>query len=271
MLMLIRFIKDKKLSKKLLLAVSIVMIVAIAIRPVGIILLIYLPILSLYTREFKRVTLLLGVLITWISAWSGYNLIRADIFTYSIIQNHNLLMFEGAGAKALSQQINLQESQKEELLLRVESVGVNATFREIDSYSFDRGIELIKDNFGSFLKLHIIGTLKMLYGPNQGEAIRLISDGNRVKAESNLEKLVIATFFFFAFILGTMSIFAMLYFIFSKGVSQWIALLTIFFIMFSSGSQAYGRFRAPIAVFMIVLSINLIATLRQRNKKVERV
>lgn len=269
MLFFIKYIKRKQFSKRIFLAVSLVMITAITIRPIGVILLIYLPLIGIFTREFKRVSLLLGILIVWIGAWSGYNLIRADIFVYSTIQNHNLLMYEGAGAKAMSQQIDLKVSQKQELLLRDKKVGVNATLSEIDSYSFKRGIELIKENFGSFLKLHGIGILKILFGPNQGETIRFISDGNRVKAESDIERILVATFSLFAFILGTVSICAITYFLFSNGIGRWIASISIIFIIFSSGSQAYGRFRAPLAVFMIVLCINLFASLSERRRNQE--
>ena len=265
MFFLIKSIKVKETSNITLLLAALVMIIAVAIRPVGIVLFVYLPLLAMTTREFKKIMLLLCTLVVWTAIWSGYNYLRADIFTYSTIQNHNLLMFEGAGAKAESQGINLRVSQKEELQLREQVIGSEVTLNKTDSYSFERGIQLITENFDGFVKMHFLGMLKIVYGPNQGEAIRFLTAGERVRADSDLEKLLVTSMFILTFLIGTTSIFALLYFIFVKGIGSWIAQLTIIFMIFSSGSQAYGRFRAPIAVFMVVLSVGLVARLLHRT------
>ena len=265
MLFLIKYMKNQRNTNATFLIAVLVMIVAVAIRPVGIVLCVYLPMLALATRELRKTALILTSLVVWLGIWSGYNFLRAEVFTYSIIQNHNLLMYEGAGAKAISNKIKLKDSQVEELERREQKLGTEATLSEINSYSFDRGVDLIAENFSSFIKMHFLGTLKIIYGPNQGEAIRFLTEGTRVSADSDSEKFLVAIMFLFTFVIGTMSIIALLYFCFKQGVGNWISQLVLIFILFSSGAQAYGRFRAPIAVFMVVLSVNLLEHLLERK------
>ena len=78
-------------------------------------------------------------------------------------------MYEGVGAKSLTLGASLMTTQNDEKRLRTYKLGENPTPHELDGYNLNRGFELIFENRASFVKLHIIGVGKILFGPNKYE------------------------------------------------------------------------------------------------------
>ena len=103
-------------------------------------------------------------------------------------------MYEGAGAKAISVRSTLGVTQSNENSLRNYKLGDNPTAYEIDHYNFNRGLELILENKISFIRLHIVGVVKILFGPNKFELNELFSAISPIFESRFLEYLVV--FFF---------------------------------------------------------------------------
>jgi len=258
---------ESKIISKAFVFASIAVIAIITIRPIGIIFLAYFPLAALFSKKWLKVGLLLLVMLSWIGFWSSYNHSRAGIFVYSTIQNHNLLMYEGAGAKAIDTSRPLYEVQRQELGLRNETLRNTSDINSIDSYSQSRGIELIANHAKGFLEMHIIGILKILFGPNQGEAIRFLSNGERTKAETNAEKILLLGMVILTFLIGLFGLLSASTTLFSNSALGEISRLILLFLVASGGAQAYGRFRAPLAAFLVISSIIFLAKILENRSK----
>jgi hypothetical protein len=159
----------------------------------------------------------------------------------------------------------LEFIQDQEALLRESTLGTNATLKEIDSYNFKRGFELIFENKLSFIEMHVTGVIKLLYGPNKAELLQLSTDSGRVKIPKLLWAVVFSFYLCFTFIISTLGIIGSLkYFLVHESFK--LMSITIFvFILFTSGSLSYGRFRTPISAFLIFFAALLIVD--WKNKK----
>lgn len=258
--------ESKTLSKAFVFT-SIAVIAIITIRPIGIILLAYFPIAAFFSKMWLKVGLLLLVMLSWVGIWSSYNYSRAGIFVYSTIQNHNLLMYEGAGAKAIDTSQSLYEVQKQELSLRNKTLRNTSKINSVDSYSYSRGIDLILDHTQGFLEMHIIGAFKILFGPNQGDAIRFLSNGERIKAETNTEKILLLGMITLTFFIGVTGFWSVTARMFSNSALGEISRLILLFLVTSGGAQAYGRFRAPLAAFLVIFSMIFLAKILENKTK----
>lgn len=258
---------ESKIISKAFVFAAIAVNAMITIRPIGIILLAYFPLVALFSKQWLKVGLLLLVMLSWIGFWSSYNHSRAGIFVYSTIQNQNLWLYEGAGAKARDTSRPLYEIQRQELSLRNETLGNTSDINSLDSYSQSRGIDLILNHTQGFLEMHIIGTLKILFGPNQGEAIRFLSNSERIKAETNPEKILMVGMGALTFFIGVSGLLSASTTLLHNSALGEISRLILLFLVTSGGAQAYGRFRAPIAAFLVIFSMIFLARILKINTK----
>ncbi len=251
--------KSQPIFRYIMIVVTI--FVALMVRPIGIILLIFLSVAAIISKN-KAYLVAIGTTLFIYFGWSAFNLYRADIFTFSTIQNYNLLMYEGAGAKAQGTNLELTSVQRSEVLRQEKLLGHNQNIEKIDSYSFSRGLELISEYPLSFLAMHIEGIGAILFGPNQGELTRLISSGDRIKANSNLERICVVVSSILTLIVSSLFLLGLM---FKKNRNVVFLILNSYvvtFLVFSSGAQAYGRFRAPIAAFLVVLAVYALEELK---------
>jgi hypothetical protein len=232
------------------------------IRPVGIVLFPIFIVMFLIT-EYKILYARLFIFTALIfGAYSFYNYSLTGVFTNSTIQNHNLLYWEGAGAKSISMQTGLDLIQIAERKRSVETIGENPTLQLRDSYNQKRAIELITENKFSFIKMHVIGTAKILFGPNRYEIIAIFSDTGRIALPKWFVQVLVGISLSITILIsGLGMIGAFIYF--KRGANFKLISITILsFLLISSGPQAYGRFRVPIAALLIIFAALVVAEKR---------
>jgi hypothetical protein len=159
----------------------------------------------------------------------------------------------------------LESIQSQEEFLRKTVIGTNVTLGEVNSYNLKRGIDLISENKYSFIKMHVIGVFKLLYGPNRGELLHTFTDSGRNKIPKLLWTIIFSTYFGLTFIISTLGIIGSLKYFFTNDIFKIISVTIFVFIALSSSSLAYGRFRTPISAFLIFYAVLLIVD--WNNKK----
>ena len=261
----VKILKYKTFNITIILFVNIFLVCLI--RPVGF----YLCAAFLFSIIFlnnKNIFFkLLLITVTCLGMYATFNFVSSGIYTYSTLQNHYFLFYEGAGARAFTESISLASIQSEEQKLRIDKIGEFADFHTTDSYNFKRGLELILDNKVSFLKIHLLGVNKVLFGPNRSEISQLLSDSGRIKVSSVTESLIL---FLSILITGFIAIFGLLGMLiyFTKSVEfKFILIMFTVFLLGSSGPQAYGRFRVPVSGILVIFAVLAINWTWNKRKK----
>lgn len=237
-------------------------------RPIGIVIFLVLLIEIILTwinseiNNSLRLVIVPAILLLTTLVWSLRNLKVVGVFDVSSIQSHNLHLFEGSGSLAYATDSSLESVHQSETSLLLEKIGSNHTLEQETSYRVRRGIYLIATNFPSFIKMHLIGTYKLLFGPSQGEFISFVSNAQRTRQGNLIELFSIVVF---ASIAIFIVVFAYLGLASSRTLHLRIILILIFcMIGTSSGIQAYARFRTPIAPMLCLLAAVGIRELRRK-------
>ena len=243
-------------------ALFLILLSILMIRPVGIVLFPIFIIMFLVT-EYKILYARLFIFTALIfGAYSFYNYSITGVFTNSTIQNHNLLYWEGAGAKSTSTQVGLDLVQNTERARSVEIIGENPTHQLRDSYNQKRAIELIAENKLSFIEMHIIGVAKILFGPNRYEITAIFSDTGRIAVPKWFMQVLVGISLSITILISVLGMIGALIYL-NRGPSFKLISITIMsFLIISSGPQAYGRFRVPIAALLIIFAALVLAEKR---------
>lgn len=184
-------------------------------------------------------------------AYSSFNLIKSGVFTYTLVQNQNFLIYEGIGSKAINSQLQFEKLIEAEIELRNVKLANNMDLNEINSYNLNRGLELINNNRLAFAKMHAIGLLKVLYGPNRYEFIDIISDNGRLKFSKMGVRIILGISFLITFLISSLGLFSVFRIFLFGDSAKFIVILIFSFVLISSSSIGYGRFRTPISALLI--------------------
>lgn len=268
-LLLIYMIKTRKIDKRYsakTFFITLVLMISILIRPTALALVPVFFCMAIIQKKKRFFIYLTLASITFIGSYSLFNYAKSGIFVYSVTQNSNLFQYEGVPSKALSSSKSLQEIQIEEENLRKLILGNNPSFADSNYYNKSRGLELILSNKDSFLKLHIVGLFKVLYGPNKSEIIQIFSDEDRFSLTRIQRNLIINLSLLLTFIISTFGIIGAIIYFHKHEIFKLMSLTIFSFLILSSGGSAYGRFRTPISSLLVIYASMLIVRLNQKRK-----
>ena len=265
-------LKHDRIKSKVLDSIILVVLVSIfMVRPVAIAFFLIFILMSL-ASEYKRLYLKLFLFsVLFIGCYSFYNFSTTGVFTYSTIQNHNLLYWEGAGAKAITKSVDLRSIQQIERQRKIIAIGDGPSLKVENKYNGDRGLELILDNKISFLMMHGIGAGRILFGPNKYEVVQIFGDSGRINLQTSKKHLLIYTSFLVTIVISLLGLFGSVKF-FNKNATLKLASLTLLsLLIISGGPQAYGRFRAPVSpilvFFAVLVSFDIYRYFKRRYSK----
>ena len=265
-------LKHDRMKSKVLDSIILIVLVSIfMVRPVAVaffMIFILMSLVSSYTRLYFKLFLFL---ILFIGCYSFYNFSTTGVFTYSTIQNHNLLYWEGAGAKAITKSVDLRSIQQIERQKKIIAIGNNPSLESENKYNGDTGLELILNNKISFLMMHGIGAGRILFGPNKYELVQIFGDSGRINLQNSKKQLIIFTSFLITVVISLLGMFGSIKF-FNKNATFKLASITLLsLLIISGGPQAYGRFRAPVSpilvFFAVLVSIDIYKYLQRRYSK----
>ena len=242
-----------------------VLVSLMLVRPIGIVFAIVFALLIFVTpnRRFYFALFLTSFLI--IGSYSFHNYSRSGIFSMSTVVNHNLLMYEGVGAKVISERSELSVTQNNESNLRSFILGENPTAYAIDKYNFSRGFELILENKTSFIRLHIIGVARILFGPNKFELNELFSAISPSFESGFLDYLVVVSSLLITLFISFLGSIGAIYF-FKRKETRFLSVFLFIYLIFTSGANAYGRFRAPVAPILIIFTSLFIIEVYKKGR-----
>jgi hypothetical protein len=202
-------------------------------------------------------------------AYSSFNLVKSGVFTYTLLQNQNFLIYEGIGSKDVNSPLPLNTLISTEIRLRDHQLagGGDSQLKEINSYNFQRGLELINQNRMAFIEMHITGTLKVLYGPNRSPLTEILSDAGRIKLNNISTQIILGTAFFVTFLISSLSIISVFRIFTLSDSAKFIAITIMSFVLISSSSIGYGRFRTPVSALMVVGIAISLSNNRILNRK----
>ncbi len=246
-------LKHKQLNKtKINMSIFLVLAIIFMIRPIAVAFFVVFVIMAFITplKQFYSTLLIVSLMI--VGGYSLFNQSKAGVFTYSLIQNHNLLYWEAAGAKAISLKSPLKDIQDQERERLSSIMGTEKNYEFQDSYNRSRALEIIEENKISFVKMHFIGIAKILYGPNRFELIDILSDRERITLNNNIKNIVVGTSLFTTILISTLGFIGSIRFFSYGPVFKFMTLLLIVMLGLSGGPQAYGRFRVPISVILVI-------------------
>ena len=239
-------------------------------RPIGIAIMLILLLHLLLTKDIKRFKSLITVGVTAIPIifWSIRNFLSIGVFDVSSIQSHNLHLFEGSGSKAYRLGIPLDEVHAMEKNIMNQTIGENFTLQEEQRYRTTRGLTLIIENFPWFIKMHLIGAMKLLIGPGQGDSLSFLTNGKVFSATETWQYFLVGALLSITLAITIMAAYGL----FRKNqLSQPIVLISIVVIItMSSGIQAYSRFRAPIAPLLCIFAAVGIDRAQKKIRKSSR-
>jgi hypothetical protein len=238
-------------------SIFVILVFLMLVRPIGIIFVIVFAVLIIITSNRSFYTMLFLISLLIIGTYSFHNYSRSGIFAMSTVQNENLLMYEGVGAKSISERSTLSITQSEESILRNYKLGENPTVYAIDKYNFNRGLELILENKISFIKLHLVGVAKILFGPNKFELNELFSALSPTFESRFLKYLVVVFSLLTTFFISFLGFVSAGYFLKNKE-TRFLSVFLFIYLIFTSGANAYGRFRVPIAPILIIFTFLFI-------------
>lgn len=247
------FFKMYKIHARFLVLSGLFLGVALIVRPVGQIMLLSLVLMSIFPlwRKQALITLICALLVS--SGWIVRNQMVFEVPQLSGIQSLNLLQYEGAGAYAKQKGITLQESQKIELKLESEELQNDSSIESVVDYRISRGIRLILENPLGFVKLHLEGVIKILYGPGAANITKFTSQ-NSFTSKLSDELIVLSILIRF---LTTTLLFVSLFLSFKNRIFlpiQMFAIISWLLILISSGgANAYSRFRVPLIPLEVII------------------
>jgi hypothetical protein len=239
-------------------------------RPIGIAIMLILLLHLLLTKDIKRFKSLTTVGVTAIPIifWSIRNFLSIGVFDVSSIQSHNLHLFEGSGSKAYRLGIPLDEVHAMEKNIMNQTIGENFTLQEEQRYRTTRGLTLIIENFPWFIKMHLIGAMKLLIGPGQGDSLSFLTNGKVFSATETWQYFLVGALLSITLAITIMAAYGLFR---NNQSSQPIVLISIVVIItMSSGIQAYSRFRAPIAPLLCIFAAVGIDRAQKKIRKSSR-
>ncbi len=231
--------------------------ISLMIRPVAQILVISLLASIVFLKERLKLISCIVVVLAFLSGWTLRNYAVYGVPQLSGIQSLNLLYFEGAGALSHSTSTTFEQAQVTENEREVLKLGKNPTLKEVVEYRQQRGISLIKSHTFGFIKLHIVGSIKILLGPGAATIRELTT---ALPFSSQLGMVFIITGVLLSSFLAFFSFISILL-LRDRKQSQ-ISFLYVFslisfalLLFSSSGANAYSRFRVPLVPLEIILSM----------------
>jgi hypothetical protein len=236
-------------------------------RPTSVAFCLTFLLMAVLAKNRKKYFVLFIVSVFIYSSYGIFNYARSGIFTNSTIQNSNFLRYEAVGAKALTLGVPLMEVQIEESAIRENMLKGDPSLKTYNKYNFDRAVEILTNNKISFIKLHLIGIVKVLYGPNKSEILQIISDSGRVSPPIWLDQIILILAFSITTFISTFGVIGMMRYFFRNDDFKFIGCLILSFLLISGGAQAYGRFRAPISVFLTIFAAIQIKDLFLRIRR----
>lgn len=252
---------EKKNNVMLTAFIVILTFLIILIRPIAIALILVFIGMSIIEKKRKLFICLSILSIVGYGSYSYFNYTKSGMFVYSTTQNSNLFEYEGVPAKAISRSVSKQEIQKEESKLRDIALGKNPTFKESNDYNRTRGLELISENKYAFLKLHVVGAFKVLYGPNKSELEQMFSDEGRLNLTKIQSTMILYSSMLITFIISSFGIFGAFLYFQKNYIFKLMSLTILSFLILSSGGSAYGRFRTPISALLVIFASLVILRL----------
>lgn len=251
-------------SNRVLFTSGLVLGLALIVRPVGQILLIPLLLMVAFKTWRRQAAIALLIAVAISSTWIIRNQVVFSVPQLSGIQSLNLLQFEGAGAFAKENRISLEDAQASESRLEISKVGEGASIQTVVAYRVDRGIDLIISNPTGFIKLHLEGTAKILFGPGSANISKLTAHLGFSEALTNVFKVMIvlmrllitALVSFCIFLALKRRVFIPIQF---YSIVSWILILVS-----SGGANAYSRFRVPlIPLEIIIICVGLSSSIQR--------
>ena len=245
--------RQKYPNKKYLNYLVIVLLISsFLFRPTSFAFIIVFAIMSVISKNKKYFSKLFVYSVIIFLVYSSFNLVKSGVFTYTLLQNQNFLIYEGIGAKDINSPLTFNTLIYEEMKLRNEKLGSDPQLKEINTYNFKRGLELINMNRIAFAKMHTIGVLKVIYGPNRFELTEILSDKGRLNLSKIDIQIIYGVAFFVTFFISSLGLLSMFRIFASSDAAKFISVTILSFILISSSSIGYGRFRTPISALLIV-------------------
>ena len=245
------------------------------VRPIGIALLLVL-ISSLFFAKKRKILVFLIIFVFGINLlYATYNYYSKQVFTVSTVQNFYLFIYQGAASKAVSESQNFEIVATRESTLRDSVLGPNPNIADVNSYNQSRAWELISQNKIAFIKLNAIGIAKILLSPNRLEVDRITSDEGRIKYPDIIKFIFSMLAFISTFSISTLGIIGAIIYFRKKFEYKLLSITLIIFLLFASGANAYGRYRAPIAPILALYSGLIIVEfynfikLKRSNKNIQ--
>ncbi len=251
--LILRKLKDLN-SNKLGFSIYFILLALMLVRPIGFAMSLTFLILFIISDHRKKYFKLFSFCALVYLLYSGYNYYRVGVFSYSTVQNEHLLLYQGAGAQAISQGRVLGDVQNEEKSLRDMKLEDLNDIAARDFYNGKRGTDLILSNKLSFVKLNFQGAIKVLYGPNKFEIRQLLSDENRVEISDLIDKLFFLIAILVTFLISSIALLSIFTQKSKNEFYKFVVALSFFLIIFGSGAGAYGRFRTPVAIFLCIFT-----------------
>jgi len=237
------------------------------IRPVAITMTMVFLIMVFLSKEKKKFIALAMISISILGFYSIFNYSKSGVLTYTTLQNNNILFYEGVGALDASSSKKLlslkqQEATSKSFLdlfekedeRRQNILGNTPTIKSVDDYNLSRGLDLILDNKVGFFKLHFVGVIKVLFGPNRSEIFQIITDDNRIEIGNTATYFILAIFFIVNSLIVSFGLIGSFKYFFLNNFTKVSCLIIITLTGISSSALAYGRFRTPIAPFLIIFA-----------------
>ena len=237
------------------------------IRPVAITMTMVFLMMVFLSKERKKFIALSMISISILVSYSIFNYSKSGILTYTTLQNSNILFYEGVGALDASSSKNLlslkqQDATSKSFLAlfekederRQDILGKAPTIKSVNDYNLNRGLDLILDNKVGFFKLHFVGVIKVLFGPNRSEIFQIITDDNRIIMGKTTKYLILAMFFTINSLIVFFGLLGFFKYFFLNNFTKVSCLTIITLTIISSSALAYGRFRTPMSPFFIIFA-----------------
>jgi hypothetical protein len=260
--------RKKNPNKKYLSYLVIFLLIACFLfRPTSFAFIIVFAIMSVISENKKYFMKLFVYSVIIFLSYSSFNFVKSGVFTYTLLQNQNFLIYEGIGSKDVNSPLEFNALIDEEIKLRNEKLGYDQQLIDINNYNLKRGLELINTNRLAFAEMHTIGILKVVYGPNRFELTEILSDGKRLNLSKIDIQIIYGVAFFITFFISSLGLISMCRIFAYNDSTKLISITIITFILISSSSIGYGRFRTPISALLIVCIAISFATIKIFNRE----
>jgi hypothetical protein len=254
------YLNRSKTRSRIAIVSGLLLGIAIYVRPIGQVIIPILVLLLLFSHTRKRnVLIILATVALCIAPWIIRNEIVVGVPQFSGIQSYNLLYFEGAGARAIAEGSSLLSVQSDEMNLEIAAMTEGATIGSKVQYENSKGLDLIMKYPASWIKLHIIGVGKILFGPSLATT-KKISESFQKPMNTLVEAMILTMSIISAILLSFGTLLWLMSSIRRKNLNycSFIFLVFLFMLAASSAANAYSRFRAPLSPLMAVLVAEII-------------